>query len=138
MNSGSYSLIIRLGRDVSLDIGRHGRFSFPEGYYVYTGSARKNLSSRIERHKRKGNKKLKWHIDYLLNCKYAKIEDVFTFENSELDECSLNKRILNLKGAEVIVRGFGSSDCKNDCQSHLIYFNNYPDIHHFHKSNKLK
>ena len=131
MNSGNYNLLIKLEKNVTIDIGKLGKFTFPQGYYIYTGSAKKNLSSRIERHKRKNNKKLKWHIDYLLNCKYAHIENVFTFENSKLDECSLNKKIIKLNGSKVIVKGFGSSDCRNCCQSHLIYFKNYPDIHNF-------
>ena len=123
MNSGSYSLIIKLEKNVTINIGRLGKFTFPEGYYVYTGSGRKNLISRIERHKRKNNKKLRWHIDYLLNCQYAKLENLFTFENSKFDECSLNKEILKLNGAKVIVKGFGSSDCKKGCPAHLIFFN---------------
>jgi len=124
MNSGIYILSIKLEKNATIDIGKLGKFTFPQGYYVYTGSARKNLSSRIERHKRKNNKKLRWHIDYLLNCKYAHIENVFTFENSKLDECSMNKKIIKLNGSEIIVKGFGSSDCRNGCPAHLIFFNN--------------
>jgi Uri superfamily endonuclease len=126
MDSGIYNLIILLLKDKTITIGKLGKFSFPKGYYVYTGSARKNLSSRIERHKRKDNKKLKWHIDYLLNCKYAEIKNVRIYNNGKSDECSLNKKIMKLKSAEIIVKGFGSSDCKNSCPAHLIYFKNIP------------
>ena len=48
MNSGIYNLIILLRKDAIIIIGKLGKFSFPKGYYVYTGSAKKNLSSRIE------------------------------------------------------------------------------------------
>ena len=56
MNSGIYSLIIKLTKSSSITIGKLGRFKFPKGYYIYTGSAEKNLSQRIDRHKRKNNK----------------------------------------------------------------------------------
>ena len=69
---------------------------------------------------------MKWHIDYLLNCKYAEIKNVLIYNNVISDECSLNKKIMKLKGAKIIVKGFGSSDCKNKCPAHLIYFKNIP------------
>ncbi len=124
MNSGIYNLIVKLNKKSILSIGKLGKFTFPKGCYVYTGSSKKNLSQRIERHKRRHDKKLKWHIDFLLNSEYAKVVDISIFENPEYDECSLNRTILNNKGAEIIVKGFGSSDCKNGCPAHLIFFKN--------------
>lgn len=122
MDSGIYNLIILLLKDKTITIGKLGKFRFPKRYYIYTGSARKNLPSRIERHKRKNNKKLRWHIDYLLNCKYAEVKNVLIYDYGKFCECSLNRKIMRKKGSEIIVKGFGSSDCKNKCPAHLVYF----------------
>lgn len=138
LNSGIYNLIIFLPSSREINIGKK-RLFFPEGYYVYTGSAHQNLQSRIKRHL-SSNKKFHWHIDYLLE--FAKIEEVrihlFKHPLSPLKdenfgkikkECLINQKVKNLKGAKIIHRGFGSSDCQHGCLSHLIYFGkNYPKI----------
>jgi Uri superfamily endonuclease len=81
----------------------------------YTGSAKKNIDARIERHKSSSpDKKLHWHIDFLLNDKNSKIIEVQKFDE---EECILNQKATG----EIIVAGFGSSDCKSGCKSHLKY-----------------
>ena len=72
MDSGFYQLVVRLGRRRTIVVGRLGRFEFPAGYYVYTGSAKRGLESRIARHLRR-RKRMRWHIDYLLQ--YADVAD---------------------------------------------------------------
>lgn len=62
---GVYLLVIYLPQDKKIKIGNLEEIYFKEGYYVYIGSAKRGLSKRIERHKRK-SKKLHWHIDYFL------------------------------------------------------------------------
>jgi Uri superfamily endonuclease len=108
----SYALIIRLKTDRKIRIGQLGTFVFSGGYYAYTGSARKNMVKRLARHHWKEGKKLRWHIDYLLNDHAATIIRV---EISDLEECALNQSITG----EIIVTGFGASDCRNHCRSHL-------------------
>ena len=84
----SYQLLIKVTKDIDLKVGKLGRFIFPVGSYVYTGSAKKNIDKRIERHFSK-KKKLHWHIDYLLNNDAVKIIDI---KKSEMIECSFNKK----------------------------------------------
>ena len=117
MNSGSYQLKIKIKKDVSIKIGALGICNFPKGEYVYTGSAMKNLSKRIERHKRK-EKTLRWHIDYLLASDAVELLEAISYLSKIREECQRNQILLN-KGAEAIVKGFGSSDCKI-CPSHLL------------------
>ena len=112
----SYQLFINVTKEINLKVGKLGRFIFPTGTYVYTGSAKKNIEKRIERHLSK-KKKLHWHIDYLLNNNDVKIIDI---KKSNVKECTLNK---NTKG-KIIIRGFGSSDCTLYCRSHLKYKEN--------------
>jgi len=116
--SGSYRLTIRLGRPVLLKAGRLTRVRLPAGTYEYCGSARRNLPARVGRHLRRGNKKLHWHIDYLLNCPAAKVVKARAWTN--LDECDLVADALD-RGGRAAIRGFGSSDCRRGCPAHLIY-----------------
>ena len=118
-NSGLYQLHISLSDTETIDIGRLGRYPFPEGKYIYTGSAKRGLNARIERHKRSG-KKLHWHIDYFLGAKSAKITSVDIFKFQKNGECTLNQSI---EGGH-IANGFGASDCRNGCKSHLAYLGN--------------
>jgi sugar fermentation stimulation protein A len=48
---GSYILILRLPVGRILNIGKLGPIKFKPGYYLYAGSALKNLTQRLERHK---------------------------------------------------------------------------------------
>lgn len=111
----SYQLHIILKDNSKIEIGKLGNFLFPMGKYIYTGSAKKNIDARINRHKSNSpNKKLHWHIDYLLNNKNAEITEVQKFD---IEECALNQKI----SGKIIIAKFGSSDCKNKCKSHLKY-----------------
>lgn len=124
INSGCYLLIIYLHENKSINIGRLESIYFEAGYYIYVGSAMINLNQRINRHKRK-NKKLFWHIDYLLQ--EARLLHALPIR-SEIDlECSIAKDIKNI--AERQVNGFGSSDC--NCGGHLFKFDSNP----IHKKN---
>jgi len=110
---GTYLLVIELNKDLSIDIGKLGSMEFKSGFYIYVGSALNGLDQRIQRHL-KSEKKLHWHIDYLL--KHAKIISVFYRESDNREECVIAKA-LNENLSPVI--GFGCSDCK--CNSHLFY-----------------
>jgi len=109
----SYQLIISLSQNINIQIGKLGLFSFQKGTYVYAGSAKRNMDARIKRHLSK-DKNLHWHIDYLLANKQTKIIKVI---KSELSECDLNGHV---KG-KIIAKDFGSSDCKENCKSHLKF-----------------
>jgi len=109
----SYQLVIVVARPVRRAIGRLGVFDFPAGRYVYTGSARRNLDARIERHLRR-KKTLRWHIDYLLTAPGVRVLDV---RRSARGECALNRAV----AGRIVVAGFGASDCRAACGTHLKY-----------------
>ncbi len=109
----TYQLLIEVKKSTTITVGALGSFTFPEGFYIYTGSAKKNIEARIERHYSK-DKKLRWHVDYLLIHPNVHIKQV---KRSKKDECKWNQSI---KG-DIIFKGFGSSDCKKGCGSHLKY-----------------
>jgi Uri superfamily endonuclease len=109
----SYQLRIEIARSVRVTVGRLGDFVFPAGRYVYTGSAKRNFESRIARHLR-SEKALRWHIDWLLAARGVKIVGV---GRSRKDECALNHSVRG----HIVVPGFGASDCRHGCGSHLRY-----------------
>ena len=105
--------MIEVRQTVRLRIGKLGVFSLPNGQYVYTGSARRGLESRIARHLR-SDKALRWHIDYLLNAPGVHVTSIV---RSHRDECRLNQAT----PGTLPVTGFGASDCKAGCGAHLKY-----------------
>ena len=118
MMKGIYALIVKLDDDRKIAVGKLGPINFKRGYYAYIGSALNSLEGRINRHTRK-DKKLRWHIDYLL-CE-ARIFEIFYFETTKKLECEFAKKIQkNLEAIE----NFGSSDCS--CKSHLFYSRENP------------
>jgi Uri superfamily endonuclease len=122
---GVYTLVIELTEATTLQIGRLGAQRFPEGHYTYTGSAlgerSTTLRNRVQRHLSRG--KLKhWHIDYLLESDVSRVKAVLFAETSDTIECTVSRAVATLEGAEIVVKGFGSSDCHSGCQSHLCFF----------------
>ena len=107
----TYQLLIRISQPVCVTVGRFGEFSFSAGRYVYTGSATRNFEARVRRHLAR-EKTLRWHIDYLLAAPGVEIVEVI---RSVVPECELNQR----QPGGVIVPGFGASDCRAGCGSHL-------------------
>ncbi len=109
----TYQLHIHVAAPQLIEIGRLGRFLFPAGDYRYTGSAKRHFEARIARHLRR-EKALRWHIDYLL---LAPGVSVSTVLRSPAEECALNQAT----PGEIVVPGFGASDCRQGCGSHLKY-----------------
>lgn len=114
MAATTYQLLIELDRPLRLVVGRLGEFEFPPGRYVYTGSAKRNLEARIARHLRT-DKTLRWHIDYLLTAPGVRVVEV---RRTRRDECKWTRST----GGRVVAPGFGASDCREGCGSHLRYF----------------
>lgn len=122
---GIYTLIIDKLIPEEIQVGKLGLFFFPKGFYSYTGSAlgtiQFNLQDRIKYHLN-AKKRLRWHIDYLLSSKKAKIRQIILAETKSYEECSISKNIEKLEMVKICSKGFGSSDCKNLCQAHLHFF----------------
>ncbi len=110
---GSYIVILRLKVDRRLAIGGLGGIKFRKGYYCYVGSARANLTRRLERHQRL-RKNLFWHVDYLRA--EADLHAAIPIRASEDLECKIAAALASIAGWTV--PGFGSSDC--GCVSHLF------------------
>ena len=114
---GSYILVIQVQQDITLRVGKIGILHFKRGYYAYIGSALSGLSTRLKRHLRR-EKKIHWHIDYLLA--KAKIKEIWYSE--EKAECTVAHSL----SAFTPIPHFGCSDCA--CTSHLFYSSTYPEL----------
>lgn len=107
----TYQLLIEVTEPVRVSVGRLGLCDFPVGLYVYTGSARRNLEARVNRHLSE-TKKMHWHIDYLLAAEGVTVREVLRHGAAE---CVVNQRLDGV----IPVPGFGASDCRAGCISHL-------------------
>lgn len=124
---GTYTLLIAVAEAATLAVGRLGRRDFPAGWYTYTGSAlgasSVTLATRLRRHLTT-RQTLRWHVDYLLDAPQARVAvAVFAVDPRRL-EC----RVAQALGASgrVVAAGFGASDCRHGCRTHLHYFNGLP------------
>ncbi len=122
---GTYCLLINLKDDSRIKVGRLGELDFKKGGYVYVGSALNSLEGRIKRHI-SSDKKLHWHVDYLLSHEDSEIMDVVYTINGTKIECEVAE-IISKKGRGV--DNFGCSDCR--CRSHLFYFNRSDELENY-------
>lgn len=124
-SEGCYHLIIELRKAIRLRRPRLDGGVLPAGFCIYTGSAKRNLLHRIARHLTSRHKK-RWHIDYLLASPYARVLDVVILPGREQSECLANCEVGRIRGAVVLHKGFGSSDCRCSCPAHLYWFEHLP------------
>ena len=117
---GVYLLIIHIANRKVIKPGSLGEITLEPGYYIYAGSALKNLEKRITRHLRKFKKK-HWHIDFLTSA--AERIKAYPIRTTKRLECGLARAVAET--ADNFIPGFGSSDCK--CGSHLFYFYENPE-----------
>ena len=145
-DSGVYIMVMHLDHELDLEIGSKGMMHFNAGYYMYVGSAKANLTKRIERHKRK-RKKMHWHLDYfrghcemiagvpirtsglpleswsLTHEPYPSMPSMPDPDDVDVSvECALADAVRAI--SEWDVPKFGCSDC--DCTSHLFGMSENP------------
>jgi sugar fermentation stimulation protein A len=118
-DAGSYLIVLRLPRRRTMSVGSLGHVTFRKGYYIYVGSANRNLARRIQRHHRL-RKSLFWHIDYLRNT--AEWVGALPIRTADNIGCVLAGAME--KTAQWSIPNFGASDCS--CSSHLFGMENNP------------
>jgi len=117
VTKGAYCLCINVRGDIDVIVGALGTITFPEGEYVYVGSALNSLEPRVKRHMYTStgdHDVTHWHIDYLLRETAATIQTAYVVETDERLECAIAGKVAE-HGRPV--KGFGCSDCR--CVSHL-------------------
>ena len=124
MTKGIYALIISIKEEISLNIGKNRYYTFLPSNYVYIGSAlgkySNNIENRLKRHF-SNNKKLFWHIDYLLaNPKVKPLQAIYA-RTDQKKECELSAQLAKYSNSDLF-SNFGNSDCRAGCNTHLYYF----------------
>jgi Uri superfamily endonuclease len=125
MDRGSYCLILS-SRGAHAAVGALGVIHFPQGWYVYCGSAQgPGGLARVSRHirvHREGMSSPRWHIDYILCSNAFRLVAAVSAPDQEREyECRI---ATSLSGKPCA--GFGSSDCS--CHSHLFFYRKNPKI----------
>lgn len=119
---GTYTLIIDLEKDLAFRLKSLGDLSFEKGVWLYVGSAMgkgsTSLENRIERHFR-SEKTIHWHIDHLLKSN-TRISSAIWAESVVHAECEIAKGIEQIENIFPGPKGFGASDCRKKCWTHLF------------------
>ena len=130
---GTYAIFLALDEAVELSIGRLGRFVFPAGKYIYTGSAHGpgGLQARL-RHHLHPVQRPHWHIDWL-RTKAVVSGGVYVVQGEEKEsdlplECVWSRALLEVPQISAPVKGFGASDCHSGCDAHLLYVAQLQDV----------
>jgi Uri superfamily endonuclease len=124
---GTYYLHLIVPVPVRIQVGRMGSISFEKGQYIYCGSALGpgGLKARLRRHL-EGSGRLHWHIDWLR--RDAEVAGYGYLPGAVKKECVWSRDLLALPEAQLLVPGFGSSDCRLACPTHLVYFPEEPNL----------
>ena len=128
---GTYALLLRLDTPQTLVVGALGAFAFPRGWYLYLGSARGpgGLNARLARHRRQGDKRFHWHVDYLRAV--TALVQVWTHVGKTRQECAWASAAAALSGASIVAPRFGASDCR--CPAHLLHYTRRPQANELEK-----
>jgi Uri superfamily endonuclease len=74
-------------------------------------------------------KRLHWHVDYLLHAARSHIIEAWTMKGATCRECDWANAAMQLTGASIVVPRFGASDCR--CATHLVGFAKPPNVDAF-------
>ncbi len=113
---GIYVLLLRVPEGRPIRVGSRGSVALQRGYYAYVGRAKRGLRARLARHARKEGKRLRWHIDYLMDI--ALLEEVWLLP-LHAGECETASMLEQWGASREGLRGFGSGDCR--CPGHLLH-----------------
>ncbi|MGD9381657.1 MAG: GIY-YIG nuclease family protein [Candidatus Thorarchaeota archaeon] len=122
---GVYALVIFIPDDIDVRIGALGTQRFEAGKWVYIGSAFGNGSTSLEHRIRRHfshQKKLHWHIDLLMEVTGSPTHVIWS-QSERKRECEIANRLGQHEDFTEGPKGFGSSDCKAKCGTHLFRHN---------------
>ena len=118
---GTYLFNFAVLKDANIRVGKLANRHFLCGSYAYFGSALGpgGLQSRLKHHLNINNSKPHWHIDYLKP--FTQPSTILFLISPDHLECQWRRIVQDIPGIRTQVSGFGSSDCQEDCPTHLLY-----------------
>lgn len=121
---GAYALVLRIAQDLEVNVGSLGLLSLESGVWVYIGSAMgessTSLEKRLQRHF-SNDKTIFWHIDHVI-ASGAELLGAVIAESNEKIECEISEALINSPLFQPGPKGFGSSDCRSNCGTHLFQY----------------
>jgi Uri superfamily endonuclease len=116
---GNYILVLKLNNNILVKIPRFGNLELLAGFYFYCGSAHGNggIRSRVARHLKINSKRV-WHIDHIKS--YMQVLEIWFQIDLANRECEFSQFLARQKSSRIPIKGFGASDCRKGCKSHLI------------------
>ncbi len=120
---GTYVLCLELHSYQRIVVGKLGPFHLAAGCYAYVGRAfgPGGLAARLAHHLGRPAAP-HWHIDYLRA--RAGVREIWHARTRPADEHQWAQALAAIRGAEMPIHGFGSSDC--GCPSHLVRLKRLP------------
>jgi Uri superfamily endonuclease len=114
---GTYVLYMELKSDTRIRVGKLGAAHFTPGCYAYVGRAfgPGGLAARLVHHLSRPVAP-HWHVDYLR--RRAAVREIWHARTRPSAEHRWAQALSRIRGAELPIHGFGSSDC--GCPSHLV------------------
>ncbi len=118
-DKGTYILYLELKSEKRIAVGKLGPTRLAPGCYAYVGRAfgPGGLAARLAHHLRRAASP-HWHIDYLRL--HVGVSEVWYGRTGPFAEHRWARALSLIRGAEIPIPGFGSSDC--GCPSHLLRF----------------
>tara|TARA_Y100001960_G_C14572581_1_gene776626 strand:- start:404 stop:832 length:429 start_codon:yes stop_codon:yes gene_type:complete len=116
--SGAYALVLLILYPLSIRYSKYCGAVAPPGIYLYAGRASENLSNRLIRHQK--NKNIHWHIDTFTSHQDVLFKNILILPNQPKRKCEIVRACRQLYKAQLPLLGFGSSDFKARCLSHLL------------------
>ncbi len=127
----TYILNITVNKNLGLYVGKLGNIEFKKGHYFYIGQAKRGFRARLKRHLSR-DKKIFWHIDYLLSANNVQIDEIWS--SADREECQ-TARSFYCHGYDFMPK-FGSSDCR--CFRHLFFTKDISSAGQFLKKEKFR
>ena len=114
---GTYVLYLECHSQQRIVVGKLGPLHLAAGCFAYVGRAfgPGGLAARLAHHLRRPAAP-HWHIDYLRSC--TGVREIWHARTRPADEHKWARALSQIRGAEMPIHGFGSSDC--GCPSHLV------------------
>lgn len=120
-NGGVYTLILKAEKGNRIRVGRRKIVDVVPGYYIYVGSALKNLAYRLNRYiaLTREDRRKHWHIDYILASQSVFLcSIVYAFTQHKV-EPTVALALIG-KGFKVVREGIGSSEYHWKGYSHFL------------------
>lgn len=124
IDHGTFQIYFHLKDNISLAIGALGFYVLPEGKYIYTGKANRDIY-RIVRRLITPYKKVRMHMDFISVLDSFEAKKILIYPGI-MDPCVVHEITIKYSLGHTFIPNFGTY-ADDRCSSHLIYLTTSPD-----------